>query len=419
MLLRSLNLKPDAPHAARVRRLTIIAALTFVAIFGLFALYAVFGKPILELMKMGKGGMPVTTVSAQAAEARPWQQTLSAVGSVVAVQGADLAAEVDSTVREVKFTSGQDVAAGDILVRLDDEILGAQLRARQADADNAEREFQRSAKLTAQGHVSQSALDAARSRRDQAVAAVAQAQALVDQKLIKAPFAGRTGVRRVAVGQFVRQGDVIVTLQTLKPIYVNFDLPEQALSQASVGQAVVVTSDTYPGEKFAGKLTSFDPSISPTTRTFLAQATLGNEDGKLAPGMFSRVTLAVGAPAQVVTVPEIAVTYSLSGDSVFVVSPPPPPPEKRTPATFWGRMWVKIAASFASDTSAPAPAKPQPVEQRIVKLGESRDGFVAILSGLKVGEIVVTTGQLKLYPGATAVIDNSVLPKSSAETAKY
>ncbi len=385
MLLRSLNLKaPDASPRNRVRRHTRLAALIALAVIAVFIVYMTFGRPLLELMSMQMP--PPPTVSTEIAATRAYQPTLTAVGTLTAVQGVDLTAEVDGVVREVFFRSGDEVAANAKLVRLDDEVPVAALKQRQADADNAQREFERNEKVARQGHISQSGLDAARLRRDQAVAAVAEAQALADQKMIKAPFAGRTGVRRVNVGEFVKSGTSIVTLQTLKPIYVNFNLTEQALAQVAVGQTVTLTTDTFPGTTFTGTLTSFDPGIDPGTRNFLAQATLGNEDGKLAPGMFAHLRLSVGAPLSLVSVPETAISYSLYGDSVFVVVP------------------------SAEDLKGKSKGKGQPptVEQRRVDLGESRDGWVAIKSGLKDGEQVVTAGQIKLRPGAPVTVDNSV-----------
>lgn len=396
MLQKLPNLKtPETSR--RVRRLTIIAAAIGGAVIALFALYKFVGEPLMIKFFIGSAPAPVSTVSATPAQTRAYQPKLNAVGTLVAVQGADLTAQFDGVVREVFFNSGDDVAAGARLVRLDDETATALLKQRQADAENAQREFERNSDLAKRGNVSRSALDAARSRRDQAVAAVAQAQAAADQKVITAPFAGRTGVRRANVGEFVRAGTSIVTLQTLQPIYVNFDLPEQALAQVAVGQTVALTTDIFPGKTFSGTLTSFDPKVDPNTRNFLAQATLANEERKLAPGMFARLDVHVGAPVAQVSVPETAVTYSLAGDTVFVVVP---------------------NADKKTEDKKEKPAPPV-VEQRRVKLGDSENGWIAILDGLKAGEQVVTAGQIKLRPGTPVAIDNSVALTASETPSKY
>jgi len=238
---------------------------------------------------------------------------------------------------------------------------------------------------------SEANLDTARSKRDTAQAAVKRIEAVIAQKSISAPFGGRVGIRKVEKGQYVSAGMALVSLQALDPIRADFPMPEQHIGKLRVGEAVELTVDAFPGQVFQGEIQSLDARVAQDTRTLLVRAILPNKERKLLPGMFANVTVLVGEAGDVVTVPRTAITYSLYGDSVYVVKPAP---EKEGAA--------------APPAAAGQPAGEQLIaERRFVRTGQVRDGRVAVTFGLAAGERVITTGQLKINPGASIRIDNS------------
>lgn len=320
---------------------------------------------------------PPVTVSTAVAEDKSWQPLINGIGTVVAVSGVDITAEAPGIVKEILFESGQDIEAGAPLLRLNDEVERAELEQNLALLKEANLELERSRSLATRGNVSQASLDAALARRDSAAATVERTRALIHQKNVEAPFAGRLGVRRVNLGEFLSPGDPIVTLQSLDPLYVNFTLPEQALSVLKVGQALDIAVDAFPGERFPGEITSLNARVTDTTRNILIQATLGNPDRKLVPGMFATIRLFYKEEEQRITLPETAISYSLYGDSVYVVTP----------------------TEGSNDMFT--------VERRAVSVSDKRAGEVSIDSGLSAGEEVVTAGQIKLRPGAIVQVDNS------------
>ncbi|MFZ5609791.1 MAG: efflux RND transporter periplasmic adaptor subunit [Pseudomonadota bacterium] len=350
-----------------------------VAVGALLALLAAY-KFIVAPMMIGKflaaQQPPPVTISTALAEARAWQPSLHAVGSAVAVKGVDITTEAPGIIAEILFQSGEEVMQGAPLVRLNDAVEQADLQQNLALLKDATLQLERTRSLASRGNISQSALDSAQAQRDQAIAAVERTRALIAQKNIKAPFAGRLGVRLVSLGQYVSSGTAVVTLQALDPLFVNFTLPEQAIAQVAEGQAVEARVDAYPDRLFSGTITAIDAKVEATTRNLLIQATLANPDKRLVPGMFAAVRVLAGAPRQAITIPETAVSFSLYGDSVYVVKP------------------------AASDGT-------RAVERRNVRVGERQDGAIAILAGLAAGEEVVTVGQIKLRPGMAVAIDNT------------
>jgi membrane fusion protein (multidrug efflux system) len=343
-------------------------------------------KPEMIRGFIAKAAPPPTTVAAVEAKSTAWQSRLSAIGTFRAVLGIDVAPQVGGVVRAIRFESGQDVAKGQPLVEIDDAVEQADLQSNIAALKNADLSLDRQRQLVQGGNTPKANFDQAQAQRDQAAAAVERSRSLIDQKRILAPFAGRLGLRKIDGGQYVSPGTSIVTLQKLDPIFVDFPIPEQSFGLLSIGQDVEVNVDAYPGKVFKGRIKSIDARISPDTRNVLVRAEVPNADKALLPGMFANVGVLAGKPTQLVTLPRTTVTYSLYGDSVFIVKPAPANPGEAQAAT------------------APAD-QPMVVERRFVRPGDTRDDNVAILEGVKAGEQVVAEGQLKLQPGARVKID--------------
>lgn len=328
---------------------------------------------------------PLETVSTALAEAQRWERTVESVGSLRAVQGADLSTEESGVVAVIHFENGQEVVEGDLLVELDTQTEQANLRSADAEQDLARTVYERTLRLRKNNTVPQSDLDAAQSQLRKTAALVEQLKATIRKKQISAPFGGRLGIREVNVGQFVNNGDRIVSLQSLDPIYIDFLLPQQLIAGLRPGKAIEVITDVYPDRAFAGELTAINAEIDPVTRNIRLQGTLANPQGALRPGMFARVILTLGDPEDVVAVPATAVLSAPYGDSVFVV-----------------------AEKTAEDGT-----KTRVAEQRFVRTGRSMGDFVAVTEGLKAGETVVTAGVFKLRNGAAIEVNNKLAPEPS------
>ncbi len=326
-------------------------------------------------------GAPKATVSAANVAMTPWLPTVSAVGSLHAVRGADLSAEVAGIVASIDFESGQDVNTGKLLVRLRSTDDLARLQSLKASAALAQTLYTRDqAQFEAQA-ISQATLDADSANLKATQAQVDEQQAIAAKKFIHAPFAGRVGIRSVDPGQFVAAGAKLVTLQALDPIYVDFYLPQQNMALVAIGQKVTIGADV--GEKsLPGTVEAINPQVDIATRNVQVRATLHNPGLKLLPGMYVNVTVDVGAPRSYLTLPQSALTYDPYGASVYLIKPNPKAP---------GNL---IA------------------QRQFVVTGQTRGDQVAILSGLAEGDRVVTSGQLKLKSGDTVVVDNSVTPSN-------
>jgi membrane fusion protein (multidrug efflux system) len=344
------------------------------------------------------------TVTATKVSSQDWQPTLAAVGSVVPVRGVDVTTEIAGLVREIHFKSGQDVRKGDVLVELNADSDKAQLAALEAAADLSATVLKRDkAQFDAQA-IAQAQVDADAADLKSKRALAAQQQAIIDKKTIRAPFSGKLGITTVNPGQYVNPGDKIVTLQTIDPIYVDFNLPQKQVGSLQVGQVVNVTSDGFAGLLFPGKITAISPKVDTTTRNVVVEATLANPKRQLLPGMFANAAVEVGDKKHYLTLPQTAITYNPYGSTVFVV--------------MTADEAAAAAREAASGASAAAPAKAASgsglvVQQAFVITGETRGDQVAILKGLKEGQQVVTSGQVKLKNGTSIVIDNSVLPANS------
>ena len=334
---------------------------------------------------------PPATITAQPAQIAEWVERLPAIGTLIASKGVEVAPQVSGIVTAINFESGQDVPEGAKLVQLDINVEQADLASAEATQREADVAFRRQTDLLRKSVASEANVDTALAKRDTATAAVNRIKALIAQKSITAPFAGRLGIRKVELGQYVSPGLALVTLQALDPIWVDFPMPEQNIGKLEVGQVVELDVDTFPGKVFKGEIASLDARVSQETRTLLVRATLPNPDRKLLPGMFANVAVLAGAPQRVITVPRTAITYSLYGDSIYVLK------DQEGQSAGEGKDEVFVA------------------ERRYVKTGQVRGDLIAITSGLKEGERVVTTGQIKLNNGAKVKIDNSQELKPPAE----
>jgi membrane fusion protein (multidrug efflux system) len=348
-------------------------------------------------------------VSAIEVKALDWQPQLAAVGSITAVRGVDVTTEIAGLVRSIEFKSGQEVKAGAVLVQLNADSDIAQLHSLQAAADLSATVVKRDqAQLEVQA-IAQAQVDADMADLKSRRALVAQQEATIAKKTIRAPFSGKLGITTVNPGQYVNPGDKIVTLQTIDPIYVDFYLPQRQIGGLVVGQVVNVVTDGFPGVSFPGRITAISPKVDPTTRNVQVEATLPNPKRQLLPGMFANANVDVGEKKRYLTLPQTAITYNPYGSTVFVVRPKSEidAEAKSASAPGSGAAQVHAPASAASASDALA------VQQVFVTTGETRGDQVAIVQGLKEGQKVVSSGQVKLKNGTPVVIDNSVQPADS------
>lgn len=330
---------------------------------------------------MASMSQQTATVSAEPIEATEWTSMLKAVGTLRAVRGTDIAPQLAGVVADVPFKSGDDVKAGDVLLQLADEDDVANLNALRASAELARLTYERNKQLVKSRAVSQAALDNAIASYRSAQAQVAAQQALVNKKQIRAPFAGRVGIRLVDVGQYVTAGTKVTTLQTLDPIYIDFSLPQRNIRVVSTGQKIIVTTDAFPGASFGGEIVAIDPKLDVETRNVAIRAELANAERKLLPGMFASIAITTGAQQKLLTLPQTAITYNPYGQSVFTVKKGEPGPDGNPTLT---------------------------AQETFVTTGETRGDQVAITGGLKEGDVVVTAGQIKLKNGTPVSINNDV-----------
>jgi membrane fusion protein, multidrug efflux system len=377
-------------HGWVMNRRMLILLLGGVLILG--AIVGIGGYQAFQVFKAGKireymasHGPPPQVVSTATAAMQEWQPQLEAVGSLRAVKGADLALEVPGIVEDIAFQSGQDVEAGALLLQLRAEDDVAKLHSLEANAQLAQITYDRDQKLVKTQVVSQATLDSDAAKLKDAKAQVTAQQAVINKKFIRAPFTGRLGIRAVDIGQYVSAGTTIVTLQALDPIYLDFYLPQQSLDQIKVGQTVTVKIDTYPDQSFTGEIAAINPKVDASSRNVQVRAALKNADRKLLPGMFATVDIATSAPQRFITLPQTAIAYNPYGSTVFLVD----------------------------DKGKDAKGQPQLMaRQSFVTTGATRGDQVAVLSGVKEGETVVTAGQIKLRNGAPLLVNNSVQPSA-------
>ncbi len=343
------------------------------------------GLQIDRMIAHGKQMVPPPeAVTTAVASLQTWESLLPAVGSLAAVQGVTVTAELTGKVVQIAFTPGSRVKAGDLLVKQDTSSEEAQLRSAEAAAALAKLSVDRLSKLLAGRTIAQSQYDTAEAGYKQAIAQADTIRASIAKKTIRAPFAGRLGIRLVNLGQVLNEGEAIVSLQSLDPIFVNFSLPQQQLSSIKAGLAIRVTTDALPRETIQGQITAINPQVDAATRNIRVQATVANADERLRPGMYVSVAVVLPGREKVLAIPATAVLYAPYSDSVFIVEDPPEPNPDRP---------VKV------------------VRQQFAQLGEKHGDFVAVRSGLKEGDTVVSTGVFKLRNGQTVTVDNTLSPE--------
>jgi membrane fusion protein (multidrug efflux system) len=362
------------------KRMIIMLAIVGVLFGGLFGFKAFLGGVIKK--SIASQGIPPQTVSTAKAQLTEWQGEFQAVGTLRAVRGADIASEMPGLITAIHFQSGQEVAEGAPLVQLNNESDVAKLQSLMAAVELAEANYDRDQKQLAIQAVSQAVVDADAATLKSAKAQVAEQRALVAKKLVRAPFSGRLGIRAVDVGQYVNPGTKMVTLQALDPVYVDFYAPQKSLGRIALGQKIMLKTDAFQGQQFPGDVSSIDPKVDPATRNVQVRATVRNPKRSLLPGMFATVVIASGGPQQFLTLPQTAVSYNPFGDTVFVV-----------------------------EESKGKDDKPALVaQQKFVTTGEARGDQVAILTGIKDGDTVVTAGQIKLRSGMPVIVNNAIQP---------
>jgi membrane fusion protein (multidrug efflux system) len=357
------------------------------AIFGVLALFlALADVKAFQFRKMGASPMtmPPTTVSSAVVKEEDWAPTLSAVGSISAVQGAIVSTELGGIVSEVGFQSGSEAKKGEVLLKLDSSSEEALLHTAEADLELARANLQRERDLAARKVVSKQELDAAESTFGQKQGTVDNMRAFIAKKQVRAPFDGQLGIRQVNVGQMINSGQQVVSLQALDPLYVDFALPQQELSKLAPGLEALVRTDAVPGREFKGKLTALNSMVDTVTRNVTLQATFENPDHALKPGMFVKIDIALPEKGKTLVIPGSAVSYAPYGDSIFVID------KKKDPKT-------------GKET--------QTLRQAFVRVGEARGDFISVTQGLKAGDEVVSTGVFKLRNGMAVTINNDLAPK--------
>jgi membrane fusion protein (multidrug efflux system) len=355
--------------------ITTAALLILVAI-----LASIKALQIGAMVDQGKKQVPPSeTVTTAVVGSRSWESELSAIGTLTAVQGVTVAAELPGKIVRISFEPGSPVKKGDLLVSQDTAPEEAELPGAEAQLRMAQADLDRAAKMVPEKIISQADYDKASANYEQALSRVNGIRTVISKKTIRAPFNGRLGIRQVNLGQILKEGDPIVTLQSLDPIYVDFTLPQQRMALLRIGLPVRVVCDAFPGVTVEGRITAVDPLVESETRNIRVQATVLNKDELLYPGMFVNVAIGLPIRENVMIIPGTAVLYAPYGDSVFIVS---------------------------ADTEG----KGKVLRQQFVRLGQKRGDYIAVSSGLGEGEEIVSTGVFKLRNGQAVAVDNSLAP---------
>ncbi|MGJ8649440.1 MAG: efflux RND transporter periplasmic adaptor subunit [Opitutaceae bacterium] len=351
------------------------------------ALIFIFSTKKAQFAAMAEAGAsmvpPPVSVSTFIASEQVWEESLQAIGSIEPVQGVALEAEIPGIVSTINFENGQFVNAGDLMVQLDIKVELAQLRAAEASARLAVLENERAKKLRESGSVPQSQLDSSSADVEKANAEVDNFKAIISRKTIRAPFSGKVGIRQINLGQYVAQGASIVTLQADEQVFVNFTLPQHALSKLSTGMEIALKSDAYPDKTFTGSITAISPQIDSRTRTIQLQGTLDNPDSLLRAGLFVRVEAKLPTKQTVLVVPSTAINYAPYGNSIYKV--------------------VEKVDKASGESQLIA-------EQHFIRIGKHRGDFVSVVDGMSEGDEVVSAGAFKLQNGATVMINNDLKP---------
>jgi membrane fusion protein (multidrug efflux system) len=360
-----------------VKRMILMLVIVGAFFAGVFS-YRAFTSKMMNKMMAASYGAP-EVVSAITIKRSSWQSRIKAIATVRAFKGVDITTEAPGVIKETLFKSGDTVKAGQVLVRLNTETEAAQLKALEVEARLAVTIYERDRKQYAVGAVSLAVLDADIAQLKAKRAVVERQKAIIAQKNICAPFDGRLGINNVNSGQYINPGEKIVTLQALDSVYVDFSLPQQELSRLVLGQIVEVGVDSYPSEVFTGKIMAIDPQVEATTRSVRVEALMDNLQHKLLAGMYATIQVLAGEAREYLTIPQSAVTFNPYGETVFLVN---------------------------DDNK---------VKQKFIKTGETRGDQIAVLEGLKDGDTVVTSGQIKLKNGSLIKVDNSSEPYNDAK----
>ena len=332
--------------------------------------------------------LPPETVTAMLVEDRQWEQTIIATATVTAVQGVNVSAETSGRVTQINFESGSVVKKGDVLIQLDTASEDAQLASAEATAALAKASLTRVRKLSKQNLTSQDALDSAEAKLKETVAQAHNVRAMIAKKTIRAPFSGRLGLRLINLGEILREGDDIVSLQTLDPIYVDFSIPQKTLLRLKPGLEVRVTVDAAPDVTFVGKILASNPDVDLATRSVRVRAKIANPDEALRAGMFANATVVMPEKQKVLPIIATAVAYATFGDSVFIIE---------------------------EQQNEQSGESEKVLRQQFVRLGQTHGDFVDVIDGLKAGESVVTSGVFKLRSGMKVIIDNTLAPEPSLD----
>jgi membrane fusion protein, multidrug efflux system len=374
------------PPYIRAVLIAIVLLVVIVGVLGYFKVTQIMG--FAALAKSGAFAPPPTAVTTTVASHSEWQPTLDTIGTVTAINGVTVSTDLAGIVDKIAFTSGTIVKAGDLLIHLNTDQEQAQLEQAHAQLDLGRVTFNRDRDLLVKRTISQQDYDTAEATYRQNEATVDQFKALIARKTLRAPFDGVVGIRQVNLGQYLNTGDAVVTLQSFDPIYVNFTLPQQDLSKLGVGQTVDLRLDAYGDNKvFSGKITAVNCLVDQATRNIQVQATLENNEQKLRPGMFAKVSVVLPEREPVIALPVSSVHYAPYGNSIFIVTD-------------------------AKDEITGKPVKA--VKEQFVKLGAARGDLISITSGVKAGDEVVTSGVFRLKSGSTIIINNEIQPNSEA-----
>jgi len=356
----------------------ILVAAVFAGIIG-------YQNFMANMMKQFMAGntKPAATVTAMKAAYQQWQPQLNAIGTLRAVQGVDVSSEAPGIVKTVHFKSGDRVNKGDLLLQLNIDEDKAHLQSLQAAEKLAEITYKRDMKQLKVNAISKAKLDSSQADLAGKKAQVAQQKAVIDKKRIRAPFSGQLGISTVNPGQYLNPADKIVTLQNTESLYVDFSLSQKKLAQLKVGQQITISTDAYNETTFSGQTTAINSVINKNTRNLLIEAKIDNKDGRLIPGMFVKVRVDIGESIKYLTIPQSSISFNAYGATVFI----------------------------AHNTEQETKQSPALTAQQIfIKTGDKRGDQVAVLDGIKAGDMVVTSGQLKLKNGTPLIIDNQVLP---------
>ncbi len=344
-----------------------------------------FIKNMMVKKYMSSMGAPPVTVATMKVKTENWQQTTQATGSLRAIQGVDVTTEIAGLITSIEFKPGSQVKKGDLLIQLNADTEIAQLEALQASEQLAQITYNRDKAQFAIQAVSQATVDADVANLKNLQAQVEQQRTVIEKKSIRAPFSGRLGISYVNPGQYLNPGDKIVTLQTLNPIYVDFYLPQQTLNSVTKGLSVKLTSDTYPGKTYTGKITTINPLVDVATRNVQMEATVANPKNELIPGMFTNVEITTGKPKAYLTVPKTAIAFNPYGEIAYLV-------QEKTDKDGKKNLFA---------------------QQTFVDVGASRGDQISVLRGLKDGETIVVSGQHKLKNGSLLMINNTTMPSDN------